>query len=110
MNPEAPIEAEAGDGTVTLSEPFDLIRLCLNERIWLRMRNNREVSGILHGYDQHLNMILSDVDEITTVYTVDQETFEERYERKKRKMEMLFIRGDGVVLVSPPSDFHNTSE
>jgi small nuclear ribonucleoprotein (snRNP)-like protein len=39
----------------------DLPRLSLDERIYVKMRNERELKGRLHAYDQHLNMILGEV-------------------------------------------------
>ncbi|XP_035582704.1 U6 snRNA-associated Sm-like protein LSm3 [Zalophus californianus] len=56
--------------TNTVEEPLDLIRLSLDERIYVKMRNDRELRGRLHS--------------------------------TKRNIPMLFVRGDGVVLVAPP--------
>ena len=61
--------AEDGEptiGTMAVEEPLDLIRLSLDERIYVKMRNERELRGRLHAYDQHLNMILGDVEETVT--------------------------------------------
>ncbi|KPP58810.1 U6 snRNA-associated Sm-like protein LSm3-like [Scleropages formosus] len=74
--------------TNTVEEPLDLIRLSLDERIY--------------AYDQHLNMILGDVEETVTTVEIDEETYEEIYKSTKRNIPMLFVRGDGVVLVAPP--------
>ena len=41
-----------------VEEPLDLIRLSLDERVYVKMRNERELKGRLHAYDQHLNMVL----------------------------------------------------
>jgi len=54
------------------------------------------------AYDQHLNMILGDVEETATTVEVDEETYEEIISTKSRAMPYLFVRGDGVILVSPP--------
>uniref|UniRef100_A0A2K6RL26 U6 snRNA-associated Sm-like protein LSm3 n=1 Tax=Rhinopithecus roxellana TaxID=61622 RepID=A0A2K6RL26_RHIRO len=80
--------------TNTVEEPLDLIRLSLDERIYLR--------GRLHDYDQHLNMILGDVEETVSTIEIDEETYEEIYKSTKRNIPMLFVRGGGVVLVAPP--------
>ena len=83
---------------VAVEEPLDLVRLSLDERIFVKLRNNRELKGRLHvsrgkllertlsklfppvqAYDQHLNMILSEVEEIITSMELDEETFEEIY-------------------------------
>jgi len=85
-----------------VEEPLDLIRLSLDERIYVKMRNERELKGRLNAYDQHLNMILGDVEETVTSVEIDEETYEEVYRTTKRNIPMLFVRGDGVILVSPP--------
>ena len=54
------------------------------------------------AYDQHLNMILADVEETVTTVELDEETYEEIYRTSKRNLPMLFVRGDGVILISPP--------
>ncbi|TPP67585.1 U6 snRNA-associated Sm protein LSm3 [Fasciola gigantica] len=87
---------------VLVEEPLDLIRLSLDERIYVKMKHNRELVGILHAFDSHLNMILGNAEETVTTLEIDEETFEEVYKTSKRTIPMLFIRGDGVILVSPP--------
>lgn len=54
------------------------------------------------AYDQHLNMILGEVEETVTSTEIDEETDEEIVKKQQRKVGMLFVRGDIVVLVSPP--------
>ncbi|KAJ9068147.1 U4/U6-U5 snRNP complex subunit lsm3 [Entomophthora muscae] len=85
-----------------VEEPLDLVRLSLDERLYVKMRGDRELKGRLHAYDQHMNMVLGDVEEIITVVEVDENTMEETFRNVHRKMDMLFVRGDGVILVSPP--------
>ncbi|KJA29860.1 hypothetical protein HYPSUDRAFT_31870 [Hypholoma sublateritium FD-334 SS-4] len=93
------------DASVTgIQEPFDLIRLSLSERVYVKLRGDRELTGILHAYDGHMNLIMSDVEE--TIMIVDPEGASNGrgvVNVAKRKMDMLFVRGDGVILVSPPS-------
>ena len=61
-----------------------------------------ELRGRPHAYDQHLNMVLGDAEETVTAIEIDEETYEEVYKTTKRNIPMLFVRGDGVILVSPP--------
>ncbi|KAG9012256.1 U4/U6-U5 snRNP complex subunit lsm3 [Tulasnella sp. JGI-2019a] len=82
----------AGD----VQEPLDLIRLSLSERIFVKLRGDRELTGVLHAYDGHMNLIMSEVEE--TVTLVDEAG---GLQLAKREMPMLFVRGDGVILVSP---------
>jgi len=85
-----------------VEEPLDLIRLSLDERIYVKMKGDRELRGKLHAYDQHLNMVLGDAEETVTLVEIDEETREEIIRPTKRHIPMLFVRGDGVILVSPP--------
>ena len=54
------------------------------------------------AYDQHLNMVLGEVEETVTTTEVDPETEESIVKRSIRRVDMLFVRGDIVILVSPP--------
>jgi U6 snRNA-associated Sm-like protein LSm3 len=82
--------------------PLDLIRLSIDERIYVKCRGDRELRGKLHAFDQHLNMILGDVEESVTTHEMDDDTEEEIVRTSKRNIEMLFVRGDIIILVSPP--------
>lgn len=70
--------ATAATGTVPTSttnltgiqEPFDLMRLSISERVYVKMRGDRELRGTLHAYDGHMNLIMSDVEE--TIYELDE--------------------------------------
>ncbi|KAJ9511765.1 hypothetical protein V8C86DRAFT_671169 [Haematococcus lacustris] len=92
----------AEEEAATVKEPLDLIKLSLDERIYVKMRGEREIRGKLHAYDQHLNMILGDVEETITTVEIDDETYEEIIKTQKRTIGFLFVRGDMVILVSPP--------
>nr|XP_022914620.1 sm-like protein LSM3A [Onthophagus taurus] len=85
---------------VTLENPKDLLRLSLGERIYVKTQQNRELSGKLHAYDEHVNMVLGDAEETITSYEMDNETYGEISLFTKRAIPMLFVRGDGVILVS----------
>src|SRR5882757_2947923 len=67
-----------------IQEPFDLIRLSLNERVFVKLRGDRELTGVLHvrprhdrprsrlmpcyqAYDGHMNLIMSAVEETIMV-------------------------------------------
>jgi U6 snRNA-associated Sm-like protein LSm3 len=86
----------------SVEEPLDLIRLSLDERMYIKCRGDRELRGKLHAYDQHLNMVLGDVEETVTTTELDEETEEVHHSTTTRKVDMLFVRGDVVILVSPP--------
>ncbi|CAI7675358.1 unnamed protein product [Penicillium manginii] len=82
------------------SEPLDLVRLSLDEIVFVKLRGDRELKGRLHAYDSHCNLVLGDVEE--TIYVVEEDDNEEETTRTiKKQEEMLFVRGDSVVLISP---------
>lgn len=78
-------------------EPLDIIKQALDERVFLKLRGGRELRGRLHAYDPHCNMIMSDVEE--TIYVVEGSETKTTVKRS----EMLFVRGDSVILVSRQS-------
>ena len=80
-----------------VKQPLDLVRLSLDERILVKCRAGKELRGKLHAFDQHLNLVLEDVEETTTTVGADGSE-----STSKRTMDMLFVRGDVVILVSPP--------
>ncbi|GAB7358175.1 hypothetical protein MBLNU230_g0329t1 [Neophaeotheca triangularis] len=80
-----------------LKEPIDLVRLNLSEVVFVKLRGDRDMTGKLHAFDSHLNLILSDVTE--NIYTVDEED-EDKINTQVKNAEMLFVRGDSVVLIS----------
>jgi len=90
------------DEDMSIDTPLDLIRLSIDERIFVKCKGEREIRGKLHAFDQHLNMVLGDVEESVTTREIDEETEEEIVKTSKRTIEMLFVRGDIVILVSPP--------
>lgn len=69
----------------TVEEPLDLIRLSLHERITAKCRGGRQLKGVLHAYDQHLNMVLGEVEEVLTQTEVNEETFEEIVKVRQRR-------------------------
>ncbi|EGE07603.1 U6 snRNA-associated Sm-like protein LSm3 [Trichophyton interdigitale] len=86
----------------SFSEPLDLVRLSLDEVVFVKLRGDRELKGRLHAYDSHCNIVLGDVEE--TIYIVEEnEAGEETIKTIKKQEEMLFVRGDSVVLISPQS-------
>ena len=49
--------ADTQEQSNVIEEPFDLIRMSLDERVYVKMKNGRELKGKLFAYDQHLNMV-----------------------------------------------------
>jgi len=55
--------------------------------VLVKLKGGREVRGVLRSFDQHLNLVLDDAEELR--------------ESKTRKLGLIIVRGDNVVLISP---------
>lgn len=77
-------------------EPLDLIRFQLDEFVLVKLRGAREMKGKLQGYDSHCNLVLSDAQEF--IYG------ENDSDTVVKKTEMVFVRGDSVILISPTEE------
>ncbi len=60
----------------------------LGDIVLIKLRGNYEVRGKLRSYDQHLNIVLDDAEEL-------------RDDGSTRKLGTIVIRGDTVILISP---------
>ncbi|KAH9829126.1 putative U6 snRNA-associated Sm-like protein LSm3 [Teratosphaeria destructans] len=94
--------ADAEDaGANPVNEPLDLVRLSLNEVVFVKLRGDRELQGRLHAYDSHCNLVLGDVTEYIYLIEEEEDGTEGEVKTQKKQSEMLFVRGDSVVLISP---------
>ncbi len=59
----------------------------LNKVILVKLRNGAEVRGVLVGFDQHLNLLLANAEEINP--------------KGSAKSSLMIIRGDTVLFISP---------
>lgn len=86
-----------------LEQPLDLVKMCLDSTVTVRLKGGRHVTGKLHGFDAHLNLVLGDVLEVKEESTDDTNNTDSS-NNNSRHFPMLFIRGDSVILVSPVSN------
>ncbi|WVQ85838.1 hypothetical protein IAT38_008006 [Cryptococcus sp. DSM 104549] len=85
----------------TISEPLDLVKLALGERVLIKLRGDRIVTGVLHAYDAHMNVVVSQAEESIHIIDVTEDGHALPPRVERRNSEMLFVRGDGVILISP---------
>lgn len=80
--------------------PLDFLRLCLERRVKVQIyEGGRELVGILQGYDEHCNIVLSEAFE--TYYVQDEKGAPLR---TNRHIDLLFVRGERIVTISPSED------
>jgi U6 snRNA-associated Sm-like protein LSm5 len=72
--------------------PQELMTKCLDQRVWIIMKNDRELVGLLKGYDVYVNMVLEDVTE---------------YEKNSKgnvtkvHLEKILLNGNNVAVLVP---------
>ena len=75
-------------------KPMELLQTSIGSQVLVELKGRKIIKGKLRGYDQHLNLILEDAEEIT----MDPETDEQNI----AQIDTVIVRGDNVILVSPP--------
>ncbi len=65
-----------------------LLAESIGELVLVKLKGNKEVRGILKSYDQHMNLVLTDSEEIQP-------------DGSGKKVGTIVIRGDNVILISP---------
>jgi len=59
----------------------------LGKLILVKLRGNKLLRGILRSFDQHLNIVLEDAEEIL--------------ENESRKLGVVVVRGENIIFMSP---------
>lgn len=67
----------------------------LNQIVLVELRGGRGLRGKLFSFDQHMNLVLEDAEEISG--------------NQGKKLGTIIVRGDNVVLVSPPPKRQGTT-
>ncbi|MBU1976167.1 MAG: small nuclear ribonucleoprotein [Nanoarchaeota archaeon] len=70
------------------ARPLDALNRARNKRVLLELKNGTTYVGLLKAFDIHINIVLEEAEEIK-----DGET--------KRKLGVLFVRGDTITIISP---------
>jgi len=61
----------------------------LGKTVLVRLKGGKSLRGKLKGYDQHLNLVLEETEDTTSAENV-------------KKLGVIIVRGDNVILISPP--------
>lgn len=76
---------------ISSTKPFDYLTSLLGKYVQIKCRNERQIKAVLNAYDDHLNMLVSNVQEKGTNFDGVQE---------ERSFEVMYVRGDGIIGVS----------
>jgi small nuclear ribonucleoprotein len=70
------------------SRPLDALNQARNKKVIVELKNGRQYTGTLRAFDIHINVVLGEAEEI-----IEGES--------KRKLSVVFIRGDTIILIAP---------
>ncbi len=71
-----------------VSRPLDALNRARDKKVIVELKNQKQFIGILKSFDIHINVVL--------------ENAEERENGEvKRKLGVVFIRGDTITIISP---------
>lgn len=70
------------------SRPLDALNRARDKRVIVELKNNKTYMGKLKAFDIHINVVLEDAEE-----HIDGQV--------KRKLGVIFIRGDTITVISP---------
>ena len=68
--------------------PLDALNKSRDKRVIVELKNNKQYIGILKAFDIHINIVLEDAEE-------------REKDEVKRKLGVIFIRGDTITIISP---------
>ncbi len=69
------------------TDTFKMLSEYLDSNVLVKLKGGKLIKGTLKSYDQHLNLILADAEELD--------------EKEPRSLGTILVRGDNVVLISP---------
>ena len=89
-----------------VSRPLDALNKARGKRVIVDLKNNKQYIGKLNAFDIHINVVLDDAKEFVEEF-VEKEVDGKKIQVKtgnmvpKRKLGVIFIRGDTITIISP---------
>ena len=63
----------------------------INKKVLIKLKGGKTITGTLQGFDQHMNLLLDQSEEIPS-------------EGDSKSLGSIVVRGDNVIMISPPPE------
>jgi small nuclear ribonucleoprotein len=63
----------------------------INKKVLIKLKGGKTITGTLQGFDQHMNLLLDQSEETPS-------------EGESKSLGSIVVRGDNVVMISPPAE------
>ena len=63
----------------------------INKNVLIKLKGGKTITGLLQGFDQHMNLLLDQSEEIPS-------------DGESKSLGSIVVRGDNVVMISPPAE------
>lgn len=73
---------------MTEARPLDALNKAKDKRVIVELKNGKQYVGTLKAFDIHINVVLENAEEHSNGEI-------------KRKLGIVFIRGDTIIMISP---------
>jgi small nuclear ribonucleoprotein (snRNP)-like protein len=70
------------------ARPLDALNQARGKKVVVELKNGRSLTGNLRAFDIHINVVLGEAEEVVDGAVT-------------RKLDVVFIRGDTIVLIAP---------
>ncbi len=70
------------------ARPLDALNVARNKRVMVELKNGKQYMGNLKAFDIHINVVLEDAEE-------------HENGSLKRKLGVVFLRGDTITIICP---------
>jgi small nuclear ribonucleoprotein len=86
---KSPTDPRRGNRLAEMIEK--VLERSVGKTVLIKVRGGRTLRGILEGFDQHVNLYMSDAEEVSDMENV-------------RSIGAIVLRGDNVIMISPPPE------